>query len=109
MKPIPVNEQQSLIRRLSDACGGAYSPETRRKFFITGPQWAAAYEGQAVFHAPTRRPVGFEEVIRKYAEIGIGHWCTHDTDVLPYDAIGKPWQDDIVGQIKGTLERYGLK
>ena len=28
-------------------------------------------------------PVPFEKVIEKYAEIGIGHWCTHDTDVIP--------------------------
>ena len=49
------------------ACGGAYTPAQRRKYFLTGPQWAAAYEGHALFHAPTRRPVGFEEVIREYA------------------------------------------
>jgi xylose isomerase len=109
MKPIPVSEQQSIVERLSKACGGAYSPETRRKFFITGPQWAAAYEGQAVFHAPTRKRVGFEEVIRHYAEIGIAHWCTHDTDVLPYEAIGTPRQDEIVGRIKETLDGHGLK
>jgi xylose isomerase len=109
VKPVPAGEQQNLIRRLSDACGGAWSPETRRKFFITGPQWAAAYQGQAVFHAPTRRAVGFEEVIRQYAEIGIAYWCTHDTDVLPYDAIGTSKQDEVVGQIRAALDRYGLK
>src|SRR5579862_2829809 len=80
---IPSNQQQALVDRLMQACGGAYSPETRRKYFISGPQWAAAYQGQALFHAPTREPVEFEEVIRKYAEIGIGHWTTHDTDVIP--------------------------
>ena len=63
MQPIPVNQQQSLVERLMKACGGAYSPQTRRKYFISGPQWAAAYQGQALFHAPTREPVGFEEVI----------------------------------------------
>ena len=63
MNPVPANQQQALVERLMTACGGAYSPETRRKFFITGPQWAAAYEGQALFHAPTRKPVTFEEVI----------------------------------------------
>jgi xylose isomerase len=46
------------------ACGGAYSPEVRRKYFISGPQWAAAYPGHALFHAPTRPEIGFEEVIR---------------------------------------------
>lgn len=109
MQPIPVTEQQSLVDRLLKACGGAYSPEVRRKYFITGPQWAAAYEGQAVFHAPTRKRVDFEEVIRKYSEIGIGHWCTHDTDVIPTDAIGTARQDEIVSRIGQTLSRYGLK
>src|ERR1700719_2452230 len=96
MNPIPENQQQALVSRLMNACGGAYSPETRRKYFITGPQWAAAYQGQALFHAPTREPVGFEEVIRRYGEIGIGHWCTHDTDVIPTEALGKPEQERIV-------------
>lgn len=109
MTPIPVNQQQSLVDRLTKACGGAYSPETRRKYFITGPQWAAAYEGQALFHAPTRQPVAFEKVIEKYAEIGIGHWCTHDTDVIPADALFTPKQDDIVGRIKQSLGKHGLK
>ncbi|HYO82573.1 MAG TPA: hypothetical protein VES20_14310, partial [Bryobacteraceae bacterium] len=109
MNPIPANEQQSLVQRLTRACGGAYSPETRRKYFITGPQWAAAYEGHAVFHAPTRTPVNFEEVIRHYAELGIGHWCTHDTDVIPSDAIGTARQDEIVGQIGESLRNHGVK
>jgi xylose isomerase len=108
MTPIPVNQQQALVDRLTQACGGAYSPETRRKHFITGPQWAAAYEGHALFHAPTRKPVDFETVIAKYAEIGIGHWCTHDTDVVPTDAIGTARQDDIVARIKSSLEKHGV-
>lgn len=70
MKPIAESEQQALVSRLMKACGGAYSPEIRRKFFISGPQWAAAYQGQALFHAPTRPAVDFEFVIRKYEEIG---------------------------------------
>ena len=90
------------------ACGGAYPPETRRKYFITGPQWAGAYEGHALFHAPTRKPVGFEEVIRNYAEIGIGYWCTHDTDVIPAAAIGTGEQDKIVTRIQKTLKKHGL-
>ena len=109
MQPIPVNQQQALVDRLTQACGGAYSPETRRKYFITGPQWAASYEGHALFHAPTRKPVGFEEVIAKYAEIGIGHWCTHDTDVIPTDAIGTAKQDEIVAAIKNSLQKHGVK
>lgn len=109
MKSIPVNQQRALVDRLTNACGGAYSPETRRKYFITGPQWAAAYEGNALFHAPTRTPVGFEKVIEKYAEIGIGYWCTHDTDVIPGDIVGTPAQDEIVARIKKSLDTNGLK
>lgn len=109
MNPIPVNQQQALVERLMNACGGAYSPEVRRKYFITGPQWAAAYEGHALFHAPTRSPVGFEEVIEKYAEIGIGYWCTHDTDVIPTEALGAAGQTEIVERIKASLKKNGLK
>jgi hypothetical protein len=29
--------QQSLVQRLLEACGGSYPPETRRKYYITGP------------------------------------------------------------------------
>lgn len=82
------------------ACGGSYSPETRRKYYISGPQWAAAYQGQALFHAPTRPAVDFEQIIRKWGEIGIGYWTTHDTDVIPTEAIGKDQQTEIVGRIK---------
>ncbi len=106
---LQANEQKALVARLYAACGGQYTPEQRRKFFITGPQWAAAYEGNAIFHAPTRKPVDFETVIAKYAEIGIGYWCTHDTDVIPYDALGKAKQDDIVGAIGNALKKHGLK
>ena len=102
-------DQQALISRLMKACGGSYSPETRRKYFISGPQWAAAYQGQALFHAATRPAIGFEEVIRRFAEIGIGYWTTHDTDVIPTEAIGKPQQSEIVGRIKAALAANGLK
>ena len=91
------------------ASGGSYTPETRRKYFISGPQWAAAYQGQALFHAPTRQPVGFAEVIRRYAEIGIGHWTTHDTDVIPTEALGKEQQREIVGNIAAALKSNGLE
>jgi xylose isomerase len=108
MKPVPVSEQRALVDRLAQACGGAYSPEVRRKYYISGPQWAAAYEGHALFHAPTRTPVGFEEVIREYGRIGIGHWTTHDTDVIPTAALGKDQQTEIVSRIKQSLADNGM-
>lgn len=109
MKPVPSSKQQALVSRLMKACGGAYSPETRRKYYISGPQWAAAYQGQALFHAPTRQPVGFEEVIREYAKIGIGYWTTHDSDVIPTEALGKDEQWSIVDRIGKSLKKHGLK
>jgi xylose isomerase len=109
MSPIPENQQQALVSRLMSACGGSYSPETRRKYYISGPQWAAAYQGQALFHAPTRPAIDFESVIRKYAEIGIGYWSTHDTDVIPTAALGKPEQAEIVGRIQKALAENGLQ
>jgi xylose isomerase len=108
MDPIPVSQQQALVERLTNACGGAYSPETRRKYFITGPQWAAAYEGQALFHAPTREPIGFEAVIREFAEIGIGWWTTHDTDVIPTENLGTEEQWSTVERIKRSLQSNGV-
>jgi xylose isomerase len=109
MNPIPVEKQQTLVERLTNACGGSYAPEVRRRYFISGPQWAAAYEGQAVFHAPARSPITFEQVIEKWDELGIAHWCTHDSDVLPYDAILTPKQDEIVARIKAALDKHGVK
>lgn len=109
MNPVPENQQQALVSRLMSACGGAYSPETRRRYFISGPQWAAAYPGHALFHAPTRPEIGFEEVIRQYAAIGIGCWTTHDTDVIPTDALGKDQQHEIVGRIKNVLAENGVR
>src|ERR1017187_712273 len=109
MSPIPENQQQALVSRLMSACGGSYSPETRRKYFISGPQWAAAYQGQALFHAPTRPSIGFEAVMRKFAEIGIGYWTTHDTDVIPTEALGKDEQAEIVVGIAAALRSNGLK
>jgi xylose isomerase len=109
MKPVPAARQQILVDRLTKACGGAYSPATRRKYYISGPQWAAAYQGQALFHAPTRDAITFEDVIREYAKIGIGHWTTHDTDVIPTAALGKDEQWAIVGQIQKSLKKHGLQ
>lgn len=103
MKPVPPGQQQALISRLMDACGGSYSPETRRKYFISGPQWAAAYQGHALFHAPTRPEISFEEIIRHYGQIGIGHWTTHDTDVIPTEALGTDRQAEIVARIGKAL------
>lgn len=108
MPPIPKNKQQALVDRLMGACGGGYTPEVRRKYFLTGPQWAAAYEGNALFHAPTRKPVNFEEVIKAYAKIGIGHWTTHDTDVIPASALFRDEQWSIVAKIKKALKKHGL-
>ncbi|MBK5290517.1 MAG: TIM barrel protein [Acidobacteriia bacterium] len=109
MKPVPVNQQAALVDRLMGACGGAYTPAQRRKYFLTGPQWAAAYQGNALFHAPTRRPVGFEEVIREYSKIGIGHWTTHDTDVIATDDLGTERQAATVARIKASLQEHGLE
>jgi len=109
MKPVPANQQQALVDRLIEACGGAYSPKQRRKYFISGPQWAAAYQGQALFHAPTRQAIGFDDVIREYAKIGIGYWTTHDSDVIPTAAMGKDQQWEIVDLIKKSLKGHGLE
>jgi xylose isomerase len=109
MKPVPPNEQQALVERLSKLCGGGYSPERRRKYFITGPQWAAAYRGQALFWAPTRDPIGFEDVIREFGKIGIAYWCTHDSDVIPTDQLGSDAQFEITARIRKTLESHGVK
>jgi xylose isomerase len=109
MAPIPQNQQRALVERLIAACGGGYSPEVRRKYYISGPQWAAAYEGHALFHAPTREPVGFEKVIEEYGKIGIGHWTTHDTDVIPTAGLFRDEQEQIVARIKAALASNGLK
>ncbi len=112
MTPVLINqqqEQQALVERLMAACGGSYSPETRRKYFLTGPQWAAAYPGHALFHAPTREAVEFEEVIRRYAEIGIGYWSTHDTDVIPTEDLGTDRQWKTVDRLKSALAQNGLQ
>ena len=109
MNPIAQEQQTALVDRLTQACGGSYSPEVRRRYFITGPQWAPAYEGQALFHAPTRSRITFEKVIEEYSKIGVAYWCTHDTDVIPTDDLFTPRQDEIVGRIKDSLRKNGLK
>jgi xylose isomerase len=62
-----------------------------------------------LFHAPTRPAIGFEEIIRKFAEIGIGYWCTHDTDVIPTEALGTDAQWEIVGRIQNVLRENGVQ
>jgi xylose isomerase len=109
MNGIPQENQIALVDRLTQACGGGYSPEVRRRYFITGPQWAPSYQGQAVFHAPVRSPITFENVIEEYSKIGIAYWCTHDTDVIPTNDLFTPRQGEITGRIKDTLKRYGLQ
>jgi xylose isomerase len=109
MQAVPPNEQQALVERLTKMCGGAYSPDTRRKYFISGPQWAAAYQGQALFFAPTRKPITFEDVIREFGKIGIGYWTTHDSDVIPSDQLGTDRQKEIIGKIQQTLKTHGVQ
>ena len=107
--PIAPNEQRALVERLTAMCGGAYSPETRRKYFISGPQWAAAYRGQALFHAPTRDAIDYFDVIRQFSDIGIPCWCTHDSDVIPTDRLGTDTQWEIVAHIRKTLDEHGMR
>lgn len=109
MSSSTVKDQRALIDRLYAACGGHYSPERRRKHFISGPQWAAAYQGQALFHAPTREAITYRDVISHYAEIGIGFWTTHDTDVIPTDDLMTGRQEEIIADIKKTLKKNGVK
>jgi len=109
MTAIPPEKQTALVDRLTQACGGGYSPEVRRRYFITGPQWAPAYEGQAVFHAPVRTPLTFETVIEEYSKVGVVYWCTHDTDVIPTDDLFTPRQDEIVQRIKQSLAKHDVK
>ena len=101
--------QRALIDRLMAACGGSYSPEVRRRYFISGPQWAATYQGQALFHAPTREPVSYQEVIRQFARIGIGYWTTHDTDVIPAESLLTDGQWEIAEDIQRHLDENGLR
>jgi xylose isomerase len=91
------------------ACGGSYSPEIRWRFFISGPQWAAAYRGQALFHAPTREPVESPDVIRHLSEIGVGWWTTHDTDIIPANHLMTGRQSEILDDIAKSLKQYDVQ
>lgn len=106
---ISAEDQRSLVDRLMAACGGSYSPEVRRRFFISGPQWAAAWQGQALFHAPVRRAFSADEVIRNFAEIGIGFWTTHDADIIPADDLMTGRQDEILDGVARSLKKYGVR
>lgn len=89
-------------------CGGAFSPERRRRYFISGPQWAAAYQGQALFYAPTRKPVTYADVIREFGRIGIGHWTTHDSDVIAAEDLGTDRQAAEIERIRSALAENGV-
>ena len=103
------NSQRSLIERLLEACGGSYPPETRRKYYITGPQWTATYQGQALFHAPTRESVSPAEVMHHFAEIGIGYWATHDTDIIRTEDLMTDRQAEILAGLTHSLAENGLR
>ncbi|HUG81035.1 MAG TPA: TIM barrel protein [Bryobacterales bacterium] len=107
--PIARDQQIPLVDRLSELSGGSYAPDVRRKYFISGPQWAYAYEGHALFHAATREPVPFEEVIRALGEIGIPCWATHDTDVIPTNDLMTGRQAEIVARIGAALKSNGVR
>ncbi len=107
--PIAKDQQIPLVDRLTELSGGSYPPDVRRKYFISGPQWAYAYEGHALFHAPTREAVPFEEVIRGLGEIGVPCWATHDTDVIPTDDLMTDRQAEIVADIGAALESNGIR
>jgi xylose isomerase len=109
MASLSLSDQRALVARLLAAAGGSRTAEQRRRYFISGPQWAASYEGQALFHAPTRQAVPFEQVIRTWAEIGIGWWATHDTDVIPYEALFRDEQWAIVERIGKALDDNGVR
>lgn len=108
MQPVPPDRQRALVERLDGMCGGHYRPDERRKYFVSGPQWAAAYQGQALFYAPTRASITFEQVIEEFGRIGIGHWTTHDSDVIPTEDLGTERQDEIVDRIRVALSKNGV-
>jgi xylose isomerase len=101
-------QQHSLVQRLVQACGGSYAPEVRRKYYISGPQWAAAYQGQALFHAPTRAPISAAEIIEHYGRLGIAWWSTHDTDIIPTEDLMTERQQRTLEGIKKALENNGV-
>jgi xylose isomerase len=77
------------------ACGGAGSPETRRKYYITDRRGRCISRAGVVPCADAGTG-WLRRSDSRYAEIGIGHWTTHDTDVIPTEALGKDRQKEIV-------------
>ena len=47
--------------------------------------------------------------MEEYSKIGVAYWCTHGTDVIPTEDLFTPRQDEIVGRIKDSLRKNGLK
>ena len=97
MKPIPPNQQQASS---SGSCRLAAALTARRRAANTssrGRSGRPPIRARRCFTRPPAQPIGFEDVIREYAKIGIGHWCTHDTDVIPTEQLGKDGQKEIVG------------
>jgi xylose isomerase len=47
--------------------------------------------------------------MEQFHKIGIGYWCTHDTDVIATNDIGTARQDATVDRIKVALKKNGLK
>ncbi len=43
------------------------------------------------------------------SQIGIGYWCTHDSDVIPTEQLGSERQSEIIAQIRKTLEEHGVQ
>jgi xylose isomerase len=56
-----------------------------------------------------RSPITFETVIEEYSRIGIGYWCTHDTDIIPTNDLFTPRQEEIIGGVKDALKKHDLK
>lgn len=76
--------------------------------FSVGP-WNVA-DGTDVYGPSTRQPIGLEEKIRRFAELGFSAVQFHDDDVVP-DIAGKS-EAQILEEakaVKAMLDRYGLK
>ena len=96
MPPVPPDQQQALVSRSDGSLRRRVLARDAPQVLHLRPAVGGRIRRQALFHAPTRTPVGFEEVIREYGKIGIGYWTTHDTDVIPTEALGKDGQHEIV-------------
>jgi xylose isomerase len=84
MKPVPVSEQPALVERLMKACGGAYSPQTRRKYFITARQWAyRAYLHELMWGGAPRAALARALLAGQlwHFDVNDGDWLKHDVDI----------------------------